>query len=91
MPRVYSSLFIHRILAGLGVWCCLLFFPNVVQSTTSDSATLQWAANQEADLAGYRIYHGTAPGVYGVFQAVGKTTTYQYTSLEPSKTHYFTI
>ena len=91
MPRVYSSLFIHRILAGLGVWCCLLFFPNVVQSTTSDSATLQWAANQEADLAGYRIYHGTAPGVYGVFQAVGKTTTYQYTNLEPSKTHYFTI
>jgi hypothetical protein len=68
-----------------------LFLPNVVQSTTSDSATLQWAANIEPDLAGYRIYHGTAPGVYGVVQAVGTTTTYQYTNLEPSKTHYFTI
>jgi len=91
MPNVFSGPFIHKTLAGFGVWCCLFFLPNVVQSTTSNSSTLQWAANLESDLAGYRIYHGTAPGVYGYSQTVGKTTTYQYTNLEPSKTHYFTI
>jgi hypothetical protein len=91
MSHVFSNLFIHKILAGFGVWCCLFFLPNVVQSTTSDSSTLQWEANLESDLAGYRIYHGTTPGVYGYPQSVGKITTYQYTNLESNKTHYYTL
>jgi hypothetical protein len=76
-------------------WCllgsCLFFLPTGAQSATSDSATLQWAANQEANLAGYRIYRGTTPGVYGVPTTVGKITTYQYSNLLTDKTHYFTI
>jgi hypothetical protein len=91
MPNAFSGPFIQKTLAGFGVWCCLFFLPNVVQSATRDSATLQWTANIEPDLAGYRIYHGTISGVYGVSQAIGKTTTYQYTNLESNKTHYFTI
>jgi Bacterial Ig domain len=91
MSHVFSNLFIHKILAGFGVWCCLFFLPIVVQSTTSDSSTLQWEANPESDLAGYRIYHGTTPGVYGYPQSVGKITTYQYTNLESNKTHYYTL
>ena len=76
MPRMYSRPFIEKLLGGLGVWCCLCLIPSGVQSATGDSATLQWAANIESDLAGYRIYHGTTPGVYGVSQTIGKTTTY---------------
>ncbi len=76
-------------------WCvlgsCLLVLPNGAQSATSDSATLQWSANQEANLTGYRIYRGTNPGVYGVPTTVGKITTYQYANLLTDKTHYFTI
>ena len=76
-------------------WCvfgsCLLVLPHGALSATSDSATLQWTANQEANLAGYRIYRGTNPGVYGVPTTVGKITTYQYANLLTDKTHYFTI
>jgi len=88
---------VHAVLRlkSVATWCvlgsCLLFLPNGAQSATSDSATLQWTANQEANLAGYRIYRGTNPGVYGVPTTVGKITTYQYTNLLTDKTHYFTI
>lgn len=72
-----------------GVGVCLI--PNAVQSAPSNSATLQWAANQESDLAGYRVYHGTASGNYGASLNVGKTTSYQYGNLESNKTHYFSV
>jgi len=81
----------RNIVAGCVLVGCIFFLPNVVQSATSNSATLQWAANLEPDLAGYRIYHGTRSGVYGFSQTVGKTTTYQYTNLESDKTYFFTI
>jgi len=69
----------------------LFLIPNGVQSATSNSATLQWAANQESDLAGYRVYHGIVSGNYGSSQDVGKTTSYQYVNLESNKTHYFSV
>ena len=69
----------------------LFLIPNGVQSATSNSATLQWAANQESDLAGYRVYHGTTSGVYGSPQNVGLATTFQFVNLEPNKTHYFSV
>jgi len=70
---------------------CVFLVPNGVQSAMNNSATLQWAANQEPDLAGYRIYDGTAPGIYGSSQNVGMTTTYQYTNLAPNTTYYFSV
>jgi len=70
---------------------CVFLIPDRVHSATSNSATLQWAANQESDLAGYLIYHGTTSGSYSNFQNSGMTTTYQYTNLESNKTHYFAV
>ena len=72
---------------GVGVF----LIPGAVQSATSNSATLQWAANQESDLAGYRAYHGTTSGNYGGPQDIGKTTTYQFVNLASNATHYFSI
>ena len=72
---------------GVGVF----LIPHGVQSATSNSATLQWAPNQESDLAGYRVYHGTTSGNYGIPQNTGMTPSYQYTDLEPNKTHYFSV
>ena len=82
----FSKVFLASVF-GVGVF----LIPNGVQSATSNSATLQWAANQESDLAGYRVYHGTVSGNYGSPQNLGKTTSYQYVDLESNKTHYFSV
>ncbi len=52
--------------------------------------TLQWDANTETDLAGYKLYYGTAPGVYGSPIVVGKVTTYTLTGVAPG-TYYFAV
>jgi List-Bact-rpt repeat protein/fibronectin type III domain protein len=82
----YRNIFVTLVI-GVGIF----LIPNGVQSATSKSTTLQWAANQESDLAGYRVYHGTTSGSYGSPQDAGKATSYQYTNLEPNKTHYFSV
>jgi hypothetical protein len=60
------------------------------QPPVTGSATLDWAPNTEPDLAGYRVYHGTAPGSYGPAVDVGLATTYTISDL-PAGTHYFTV
>lgn len=60
------------------------------QPPVTGSATLDWSPNTEPDLAGYRVYHGTAPGSYGPAVDVGLATTYTVSDL-PAGTHYFTV
>jgi hypothetical protein len=67
-----------------------------LQGTTSTqltvtSATITWIANTEPDLAGYNIYVGMAPGVYGSPVAVGKTTSYVANNLLKGNTYYFAV
>jgi hypothetical protein len=50
--------------------------------------------NSETDLAGYKIYVGTAPGNYtyqGSPFAVGVTGTYTVVGLPTGQTYYFAI
>jgi hypothetical protein len=59
-----------------------------------NSAVLSWIANKESDLAGYRIYVGTASGTYnfpGSPFTVGKVTTYTVTDLQQKTTYFFAI
>jgi fibronectin type 3 domain-containing protein len=44
-------------------------------SSGDGTATLCWDANTENDLAGYRVYSGTAPGAYDTSLPVGLTPT----------------
>jgi hypothetical protein len=53
------------------------------------SVELQWDANTEPELAGYKIYWGTSSGNYTSSKDVGKTTTYTLTGLDEGKTYYF--
>ncbi len=69
----------------------LFLVPTGAQSAVSNSATLSWTPNQEPDLGGYRVYHGTTPGIYAESLNAGNTSTYRYASLASNKTHYFTV
>ena len=62
-----------------------------VTSPATSSATLTWNANTESDLAGYKIYVGTVPGVYGPPTSVGNVTTCQVPNLATGQTYYFSV
>ncbi len=91
MPNGFSHHVLHKTLTGFGLWCCLFLIPTAVQSATTNSATLQWAANSESDLAGYKMYQGTTSGSYGLSADVGKVTTYTASNLQTGLTYYFSL
>ena len=49
---------------------------------------LAWDANIEPELAGYKIYFGTASGNYSHSVDVGNVTEYTLTGLEEGVTYY---
>jgi hypothetical protein len=53
--------------------------------------TLEWDPNTESDLAGYKMYVGSASGVYGAPIDVGLATTYTVTNLQSGHTYYFAV
>ena len=51
--------------------------------------TLAWDANSEPNIAGYKVYYGTASRAYNWYFDVGKVTTYSVTGLTDGSTYYF--
>jgi hypothetical protein len=64
--------------------------PPPPPSQTNGTATVTWAANTEADLAGYKLYVGTTSGVYSRTVDVGKVTSYVI-SLPKGVTYFFAL
>ena len=63
-------------------------------SPSTGNATLTWTANREPDLAGYRIYVGTASGTYsfpGSAFVAGNVTSYTISNLPIGQTYFFAI
>ena len=72
--------------------CSLLLFQSHSLYAADDlEVQLEWAPNQEPDLAGYEVYHGTQSGVYGFPNDVKNTTAHKMTNLDDSKKHYFSV
>jgi hypothetical protein len=64
--------------------------PPPPPSPTNGVATVTWAANGEADLAGYKLYVGTSSGIYNRTIDVGKVTSYSM-SLPKGRTYFFAL
>ena len=54
------------------------------------SVTLSWDANSEQDIAGYKVYWGTASGVYDQFNDVSQTTA-PVSDLTVGVRYYFAV
>jgi len=73
---------------------CSLFLASLVCLATAQAAAVavSWRANDEPDLAGYRIYLGPASRVYGASIPVGaEATSYQLTGLSPGTVYYLAL
>jgi hypothetical protein len=61
----------------------------------SNSATLAWDIVIATNLSGYRVYYGTAPGIYlqakGQGLSVGNITTYTLMGLSNGTRYYFAV
>ena len=58
----------------------------------AQSVTLAWNANTETNLAGYRLYHGTATRSYSTNVAVAHpATTVTVTNLQAGTTYFFAV
>jgi fibronectin type 3 domain-containing protein len=75
--------------------CC---HSNGGGNSPSGTATLDWTAptkNSDSsaltDLAGYKVYYGTASRSYSQSIDVGKVTTYELTNLSNGFTYYFVV
>ena len=61
---------------------------------STGSVTLSWAANGEPDLAGYKVYVGTASGRYdfpGSPFMTGHVTSYRVSNLPVPQTYFFAL
>ena len=68
----------------------ILFFLGSSTMASANDAILSWDPNTEPDLAGYKVYYGTASHSYGPPIVVGKQTTYTVTGLGIG-TYFFAV
>lgn len=59
--------------------------------SSGNTATLTWNVSTSSSVAGYKLYMGTASGVYGPPISVGNVLTYQVINLQVGTTYYFAV
>jgi Viral BACON domain/Fibronectin type III domain len=65
--------------------------PSGGTSSSNNTVALSWSPNSENDLGGYKLYMGTASGLYGSMINVGKVTSYSISNLGLGTTYYFAL
>jgi len=73
---------------GILLITAFLFFVSSAEAAYLD---LSWEPNDEPDLAGYRIYYGTASHEYINFVNVGKVTSYRLDDLIDDVTYFIAL
>ncbi len=53
--------------------------------------SLKWDPVEDSDLAGYKVYYGTAPGTYDYIKQVGNVTSYTIQDLSECTRYYFAV
>jgi hypothetical protein len=80
-----------RVTLSLGTFIALLFFGTFAGSAEA-AITIAWDANPEAEVAGYRVFIGTNPGVYSETIDVGvHQLSFVYTNGRPGVRYYFSV
>ncbi len=98
-PLARIVLILGALALGLVVSCSLPGGPGSTTTGSTHSGTpsgtdtvqLAWNANSETNLTGYKLYMGTASGVYGSPTTLGLVTSTRVTNLEPGTTYYFAL
>jgi hypothetical protein len=75
------------ILAALIGAVCL----STIDPASAANIRLAWDPNVESDLAGYKVYYGTSPRVYGPPIIVGNSTSFTLTGLTAGTYYYASV
>jgi len=81
----------YLLLRKLTLTSLILFLSLLFYSIDSAAQQLAWNPNTESDLAGYRVYYGTASRTYGTPVNVGNVTSCPLTGLSPGVTYYLAV
>jgi hypothetical protein len=64
---------------------------TAILAVPAQAVVLQWEANPEPDVVGYRVYMGQVSRSYSTTHEAGSQTNAEITALQPGKTFYFAV
>ena len=76
---------------GVLSWIGFLFLIGFLAQAHAASIKLAWDRNPEANVVGYELYYGTAPGTYPNTVDAGNNTTATVSNLQEDTTYYFVV
>jgi hypothetical protein len=75
----------------LKIGTMVVFMFQLTLIAHASGVKMSWQANTESDLAGYKVYYGTASGTYQNVVDVGNFATAEVDGLTKDATYYFAL
>lgn len=75
----------------LVLWLAIVAMVSFLWSCRVEALDIEWDANTEADLAGYKVYHGSSSGNYTFVVDVGNQTSYTIVDLPNNQENYIVV